>query len=288
MAAVPQNPVRLSLAVLLALASTAVPSRGKVWAVVTPSAVEPGGVFQVKSGDTANPEASATARFRGETVPLLPVRGVLRALFGVPASAGAGSLPVAVRISGREVLLRIRVKPRWFPCQNIRMPAASARLMAPDTVAREWRILRRVFASRSPQPLWTSGFLRPVSGAVTSPWGRRRTVNGRRWGQHQGTDIRAPEGAVIVAANGGVVVLARRLQVRGNTVVIDHGLGVFSVYCHMSRLDVREGDAVQRFQRLGAVGSTGLSSGPHLHWEIRVGATSVDPLRTVRRGLPLG
>jgi murein DD-endopeptidase MepM/ murein hydrolase activator NlpD len=275
-------------ATLLALVLTALPVRAKVWAVVTPPAVEPGGVFQVKSGDTADPEATATVRFRGATVPLVPVRGVLRALLGVPASAKAGYLPVAVRVSGREILLRIRVKSRWFSSQSVRVSAGRARLMSRDIVTREWAVLRSVLGVRSPAPHWFGGFARPVSGPVTSPWGRRRTVNGRPWGQHQGTDIRAPEGAAVVAGNSGVVVLARRLQVRGNTVIIDHGLGVFSVYCHLSRVSVREGESVERAQRLGAVGSTGLSSGPHLHWEIRIGTTSVNPQPILESGLPLG
>jgi murein DD-endopeptidase MepM/ murein hydrolase activator NlpD len=245
-------------------------------------------VFQVKAGDTENPEAAARATFMGASRALEPLRGVSRALMAVPASTRPGTYPVTVRIAGKTLKTSVTVRYKRFPSQNIHMKPGKTSLMDPKILARERRILNAAYDTFTPQPLWTGAFIVPSPGSSTSAWGRRRTVNGRPWGQHQGADIAAGTGVPVKATNAGEVVVAQKLWMRGNTVVLDHGLGVFSVYNHLSRLDVRPGDRVARGQLLGAVGATGFVTGPHLHWEMRIGRISVNPWPIVKSGLPLG
>lgn len=276
----------LSLMVVLALAASAV--QAKVWTVVTPTVVDPGGVFQVKAQDTEDPRAQAEATFSGTTRRLEPVNGVLRALVAAPASMKAGTYPVHVVVNGQRLQARITVRAKHFPRQNIKMSAGKTSLMDPKILAKEREILNAAWATHTPRPLWSEPFVVPSPGRSSSAWGRIRTVNGKPWGQHQGADISAATGVPVKATNAGTVVVAQTLWMRGKTVVLDHGLGVFSMYNHLNRVDVKPGETVDRAQVIGTVGATGFVTGPHLHWEIRVGATSVNPWPIVQSGLPLG
>ena len=115
---------------------------------------------------------------------------------------------------------------------------------------------------------------------VTTRFGEQRSYNGTpASGHHSGTDLGANEGAPIAATNSGRVAMARQLRVRGNMVVVDHGGGVYSGYAHMNSFAVAEGQAVASGDLLGYVGSTGLSTGAHLHWEIAAGGILVDGFR---------
>ena len=135
-------------------------------------------------------------------------------------------------------------------------------------------------------PLWSGNWLIPVKGSPSSAYGRKRYVNGKWWGQHNGSDIKAPTGRTVIASNTGRVVLSENLPaLRGNCVVIDHGCNVFSIYMHLSKRDVNEGDTIGKGQKIGEVGATGFVTGPHLHFETRIGWEPVDPMKVVRDGI---
>jgi murein DD-endopeptidase MepM/ murein hydrolase activator NlpD len=116
-----------------------------------------------------------------------------------------------------------------------------------------------------------------VTGPATSNFGSRSIFNGQPRAPHAGIDYRGAVGTPIVAPNAGRVVLAEDLFLTGNTVVVDHGLGLYSLFAHMSRLDVKAGDDVATGTPVGLVGATGRVTGPHLHWSVRLGAARVDP-----------
>jgi murein DD-endopeptidase MepM/ murein hydrolase activator NlpD len=113
---------------------------------------------------------------------------------------------------------------------------------------------------------WSGPFLLPIESEVTSPFGNKRLYNGTMKNFHQGLDLRAREPTPIRAPEGAVVVLAKDLYFTGNTVILDHGYGLFTVYGHMSKLDVKKGQIVKKAELLGLSGATGRASGPHLHW----------------------
>jgi murein DD-endopeptidase MepM/ murein hydrolase activator NlpD len=145
-------------------------------------------------------------------------------------------------------------------------------------IEEERLLLTRVLSAVSPRRLWDEGFERPVDGEVISLFGARSVFNSQARAPHRGIDFRGAAGTPVRAPARGVVVLAADLYFSGSTVVLDHGLGVFSMLCHLSRIDVHEGALVVRGDTIGAVGATGRVTGPHLHWTLRIGPASVDPL----------
>ena len=145
--------------------------------------------------------------------------------------------------------------------------------------AREAKALTAALATASPERRWRGSFARPTAGVETSPFGTRRTYNDKKKSRHLGLDLDGAIGVPIVAAGRGRVALASERFYSGGTVVIDHGQSVFTMYFHMSRIDVRVGDVVEKGQGLGAVGATGQVTGPHLHFSVRFGDLYVDPAR---------
>src|SRR5205823_9149362 len=126
-----------------------------------------------------------------------------------------------------------------------------------ERIERDAAALREVWRSTAPERLWTDAFVRPVPGESVSRFGSRSVFNGRARNPHNGGDFLSPAGTPIHAPNAGRVALARDLYFSGNTIVIDHGLGVFSLLAHLSAFDVREGDTVAAGQVVGRVGATG-------------------------------
>ncbi len=206
------------------------------------------------------------------------------ALIGIDLDVEAGRYPVSIdaQADGREIhaTYQLHVLPRRFPTRNLRVdpsfvhPPAAAQ----ERIAREAADLQQIWGSPAPERLWKRSFVRPVAGAVASRFGTRSIYNGEVRPRHSGADFLSPEGTPIHAPADGRVVLARELYFSGNTIVIDHGLGVFSLLAHLSTFDVREGDSVTADQMVGRVGATGRVTGPHLHWAVRVGGARVDPL----------
>ena len=154
-------------------------------------------------------------------------------------------------------------------------------------IERERVLLGRVLAGVSPKRLWGDGFARPTDGELISRFGVRSVFNGQPRAPHRGVDFRGATGTPVSAPAAGLVVLAEDLYFLGTTVILDHGLGVFSMLCHLSRVDVRKGAVAARGEIIGAVGATGRVTGPHLHWTLRIGSASVDPLSVLSVvGLP--
>jgi murein DD-endopeptidase MepM/ murein hydrolase activator NlpD len=128
-------------------------------------------------------------------------------------------------------------------------------------------------------PARVASFAPPVAGVVASNFGTRSVFNGVPRAPHAGADYRGAAGTPIAAPGAGRVVLAESLFFTGNTVVIDHGLGLYSLLAHLSRIDVHAGDAVELGTVVGLLGATGRVTGPHLHWGVRLGDARVDPQR---------
>jgi hypothetical protein len=207
------------------------------------------------------------------------------ALVGIDLAVrpGPASIEVVARLAdGAEVAgtLALKVAAKTFATRRLKVapefvtppPAEQAR------IERERLLLNRVLSAISPRHLWGDGFGRPADGEVISVFGVRSVFNGEARAPHRGVDLRGATGTPVRAPARGVVVLADPLYFSGSTVVLDHGLGVFSMLAHLSRLDVKPGSLVLRGDLVGAVGATGRVTGPHLHWTLRIGTASVDPL----------
>ncbi len=174
-----------------------------------------------------------------------------------------------------------------FRVEQIYVPPDQIQLLDPVVVNSEKEQLNDLARPTSPEKRWRQVFLVPTEGEISSPFGERRSYNGGPPdGYHEGVDIAAPQGAAVIAANSGIVVWAGPMKVRGNAVVIDHGLGVYSGYFHLDQVLVQPSQSVERGLAIATVGQTGLSTGPHLHWETKIGGTNVDPLVWTEREIP--
>ncbi|MGB1091858.1 MAG: peptidoglycan DD-metalloendopeptidase family protein [Oceanobacter sp.] len=140
------------------------------------------------------------------------------------------------------------------------------------------RIRKEAKAMRSVFETFTTSLPQPADGPLSSPFGLQRFFNGERRNPHSGLDIAAPRGAPITAPMSGVVVQTGNYYFNGNTVLIDHGQGLISMFCHMDKIDVEEGTYLERGEYVGAIGATGRVTGPHLHWTLSLNNARVDPM----------
>jgi murein DD-endopeptidase MepM/ murein hydrolase activator NlpD len=221
--------------------------------------------------------------------------GFYWALAGVDALTPPGSYPVALTATeaGSGDLLAMRevftVTEGSFTTYNVVVPANRQGLLDPQLTQTERELVNAVFAGVSEERLWEGPIGYPLQGElrITAPFGQRRSYGGGPVSSyHTGQDYGADTGTPVLAPITGTVVLAERLQVRGGAVILDHGLGVFTGFWHLSEIQVEVGQVVGRGQVVGLVGNTGLSTGPHLHWEMRVHGVPVDPLQWTRRAFP--
>lgn len=148
-------------------------------------------------------------------------------------------------------------------------------------VAKDRKVLDQVYSGSPQISLFKDSFNLPMTSIVTSQYGGRRIYNDHKRSQHLGTDFRAKVGEEVKATNSGKVVLAKDLFFTGDTVIVDHGLGIFSVYAHLSKILVKDGEMVQKDQTLALSGASGRVSGPHLHWGIKMNKVWVDGLTLV-------
>ena len=177
-----------------------------------------------------------------------------------------------------------QVLPKAFPVQHIQVEEKYVTLdpKAEKRVEEESRKLKAIWQTFTPQKLWQGRFLSPVASQLTSGFGRRRIVNNQPRSPHSGVDLKATTGTPIKAGNAGKVVLAEDLYFSGNTVVLDHGLGLYTYYAHCSRMAVKPNEMVTRGQVIAEVGATGRVTGPHLHWACRLNEARVNPLELTK------
>lgn len=185
-------------------------------------------------------------------------------------------------VSGRAVATQVPLVVERYRYETRRLTVDPKMVNPPASelarIKEESQAMAAAFAILTPERLWRGAFDAPVPGAANSAFGRLTITNGKPAGRHQGADFRAASGTPVRAPNAGRVVLAQNLYFAGNTVIIDHGLGVFSLLAHLSRIGVEPGAMVARSQVIGDSGATGRVTGPHLHWAVRFGEMTVDPL----------
>jgi murein DD-endopeptidase MepM/ murein hydrolase activator NlpD len=182
-----------------------------------------------------------------------------------------------------EATYPLRVLDKEFPTRRL---TVEEKFVNPpqeelERIRRESKRVREIFAALNPEKIWHSSFQSPVPGAPTSGFGKRSILNGQPRSPHTGTDFDADEGTPVNSPNTGKVILVSPLYYSGNTVILDHGQGLYSYFAHLSRFGVAEGDLVSPGEVIGHVGATGRVTGPHLHWTVRLNGSRIDPLSLI-------
>lgn len=240
----------------------------------------------VRQGATLRVQAAEgiqSARFDGRTVRLFPApEGGLFGLMPIPVEQRPGQyqLELLDASGAAKQTTPVTVADAHYPIQNIAISKQIAGLRpSPGEAATSMAFRKTVSETR----YWKEPFVLPVAGCLTSEFGVRRFQNGKPTGDfHAGLDQGSPPGTPVLAVAGGVVKIVKSWNVHGNTVGIDHGQGVLTMYLHLSGFATTEGAAVKQGDVIGYVGSTGRSTGPHLHWSLYVNSEPVDPGQWVK------
>jgi hypothetical protein len=262
-----------------------------VW---TPSALASGSpcLFTVQF---QNPPASLKGDWLGREVEFFPSpeKGVWYALAGADVETEPGSYTLALHATmpdGHAISAtrEIHIEPSHYRQVELHVPE---KFVAPDAetlkrIAADKEVKDRVFAQSAPTPLWDGDFRPPLKAPATDSFGTRRVFNGKLASVHKGLDYHAVSGTPVYAANAGRVVLARALFYEGNCVVIDHGEQFTTIYMHLSKIQVTEGQKVAAHQLLGLSGGTGRATGPHLHMAARWQGAYLDPTLLFKLKLP--
>ncbi|MGB6722131.1 MAG: M23 family metallopeptidase [Terracidiphilus sp.] len=214
------------------------------------------------------------------------------ALAGVDVEGAVGASVLRIRVSAgqgaqRDLSRTVEVHEAHYRTATL---TVAPKFVEPgpeamQEIEAEVALKEKVFAASATEPLWSGDFRAPVTAEATDSFGTRRMFNGKLASVHKGMDFRAPMGTPVRAGNSGVVVLARGLYFEGNCVAIDHGMGLYTISMHLSRIDVHDGERVTKGQRVGLSGATGRVTGPHLHWAVRWEGAYLDPAKLLKMDL---
>jgi len=249
--------------------------------VVTPANPQLGDTLSVIIQVDGNGGETPKVSLQQKNYPAFPIgNGRFRALLPTTPLEKPGARLLQVAGDGQVQNLSVQVRDRDFPTQSIWLPPGKDN----EGTDAEFDRVDAFKALVTPEKFWDGKLLRPNSGEITTIYGVRRYYNGvfAQDYYHRGVDYAGAYGSPVVAPAAGRVSLVGResqgFKIHGNVVGIDHGQGVASILMHLARIDVKEGDVVKAGQVIGTLGSTGASTGPHLHWGLYVHGQSVDPV----------
>ena len=197
---------------------------------------------------------------------------------------GTYNLDLNFEPSGEKKQVKIKVIKKDYGVRKITIADDSKVNLNEKDLARanrESATMNKLWDASISAPFWDTPFIMPLGSEVIGTFGRRSIINDQPRSPHSGVDMRGKNGTPVKASNDGLVVLTGDHFFTGNTVVIDHGAGILSMYFHLAKINVKKGDKISRGEALGTVGSTGRVTGPHLHWGVRIDGQRIDPVSFV-------
>jgi len=250
-----------------------------------------GGIFSGKQGEVlwievpvSTSQASVNGTLFKRKIPFFPVTDTrFAAIVGIDMQdpPGLQELRITVQTTDQtdHLIYSVKIVKEEYAVQHLKLPKNKVDLDSKTLkrVRLEQKEIANAFHHVGTHPLWDGAFLEPTKGKVTGRFGSRRVINGQTKRPHSGEDIAAPQGTLVHAINKGTVVTTVDHFFSGKGVIIDHGIGLFSMYFHLSEIDVQPGQPLEKGDALGKVGSTGRATGPHLHWGIRLNGARVNP-----------
>lgn len=246
---------------------------------ITPLPAVAGQAMQIRAW--ASDGAAIGGDFEGHTLRFAPDSESVLALLGLGGFVEAADYHLNLQVGDRVWTSRVRTVEPGYGTEEIWLSDETLQYLDAEAIRAEQARLNAFFGVYSADRRWEEPWQLPVTGAytVTSSYGTRRSYNGGpARSYHEGVDFNGLTGRPVLSPAAGTVVLAEPLYVRGNAIVLDHGMGVYSGYYHLSLIEVSAGEQVHQGQKLGEVGSTGLSTGSHLHWDVVVAGINVDGL----------
>jgi murein DD-endopeptidase MepM/ murein hydrolase activator NlpD len=237
----------------------------------------PGGVVMIDiEGESSE---APFVSFEGDAVMVLPRERGWVALVGIPLSRSPGPAAIQIRRGASTLTRGFTIEGKQYRTQALKVAPKHVDLSPADAarVEREQPHLRAMYGTFTAQMPESLRFISPVKGPRSSSFGLRRVFNNQPRNPHSGMDIAAPIGTPVVAPAAGTVIDTGDYFFNGGTVIIDHGRGLVTMYCHLSRIDAKTGQKVVAGDKLGEVGATGRVTGPHLHWGVALNRAFVDP-----------
>ncbi|MBS1192604.1 MAG: hypothetical protein H6Q97_583 [Nitrospirae bacterium] len=249
--------------------------------LISPKKIVPGGLMVVTVKTAAG---MVEGSFRGKQLHFNPANGAAKAVTGIDLNTEPGTYQLALTVDGMPLSRDVLIVKKKYPVQRLTLPEDMV-VLSPENEARAERDQRKMAAIWPVDSLrvWKGRFIDPLPGkAVGTPFGVRRIINDIPKNSHSGVDITADEGDPVKAPNDGVVILVDNQFFSGNSVVLDHGQGIYTMFFHLSKATVKYGQAVRKGDVVGLVGATGRATGAHLHWGVRVQGAKVDPLELIK------
>lgn len=236
---------------------------------------------------TIDAKSRPTGEFEGTPIPFFPRKetpGLWQALVGIPHAHAPGEVEVTVRAAGAQGRSTFQVIDGQYLSEVLKVQERKVNPRPSDLkrIKKEGAAIREAYQTLTTDQLWDAAMKFPIDSPMTSAYGTKRVYNGQLKSFHSGLDLRAPIGTPIQAAAGGIVRLSQNLFFTGNTVILDHGYGLMTLYAHLSRRKVKVGQRVRAGTLLGLSGQTGRVNGPHLHWMAIVHSTKVNPLEVMK------
>ena len=275
----------LLLAICVNLAADRAQGQRPLVVAFVPSAPHPGDVVRIEvEGASDSERITATVLGQDLRFHFDPRLRNHQALVGIDLDTKPDAYRLHIDRNGTPdaATSTLRILPKQFAVRRLSVPGSFVEppLDALEQIKRDSAMLADAYARVSARK-WANAFVLPVDGKPTSNFGTRSYYNGQRRAPHAGVDFVGKTGTPIRAANRGEIVVAAPMYFTGNTVVVDYGERLFSIFAHLSEIHVKTGDIVEPMTIVGLVGATGRVTGPHLHWSVRLNGARVDPLSLV-------
>jgi len=282
--------MKRAVLILIIIAALAVPTLSRPYynglkVIVTPQQISQGKSFLVQVFALKDMKSISGSIFDKDII-FFKQKDHFRGIIGVPVNAAPGNYKLRLNMKYEDGAERVhdkyvRVGKGKFDKVSYWLKPQKKKLLAPDLINDEWAVIQKELIKETPKKLWKGSFRIPAVGTTSMRYGAWQVINGVARGQHMGWDIAGAEYYRVRAANNGQVVIAEDFKVFGRTVVINHGQGIYSLYFHLSRIDVKEKEVVWKGKIIGMMGSSGVATGTHLHWGLSVHDVRVDPMQWV-------
>lgn len=255
-------------------------------ALVSPHEISPGDAFLVKVEGAENPGEPSAVFIEKSLYFSNCGNGCFIAVGAAEINTEPGIYPVHLTVGDQKTTLNLTIQTAEFPTIHLTLPEGKVFLSPEDQerASREAGKLNSIWPVIS-ERLWDGNFELPIENEVSTAFGVKRIMNKKKTSVHRGVDFRGKRGEVVRAFNTGRVVLADDFFYGGNTVILDHGQGIYSIYMHLSKFNVKTNSIVSKGGVVGRIGSSGRATGPHLHFGVKVQNVNTNPLSFMELGL---